>query len=150
GSATTDHYDTGFGQTIRWDVPLLDGYDYEFLPAIGSTEKIDTWRPHSFGLASRLKRERFDVLWVHGFGRPYNLAIIAAALARGLRVLVRDEATAISRARTGPTEILKGALLRTFCRSGTRFLAIGTLNRRYLQGLGIPPTRIYDMPYCVD
>ena len=149
GSAT-DHYDAGFGQTIRWDVPLLDGYDYEFLPAIGSTGKIDAWRPYSFGLASRLKRERFDVLWVHGFGRPYNLAVIAAALARGLRVLVRDEATAISRARMGPTEILKGAVLRTFCRRETRFLAIGTLNRRYLQSLGIPPMRIYDMPYCVD
>lgn len=149
GSAA-DRYDDGFGKTIRWDVPLLDGYDYEFLPAIGKTDKIDAWRPYSFGLARRLRRERFDLLWVHGFGRPYNLAVIVAALARGVRVLIRDEATAISRTRMGPTEILKGAMLRTFSRSGTQFLAIGTLNRRYLEALGIPSTRIHDMPYCVD
>jgi glycosyltransferase involved in cell wall biosynthesis len=149
-ASTVDHFDSGFGQTIKWDVPLLDGYDYEFLPAIGGADKIDAWRPYSFGLASRLRRERFDVLWVHGFGRLYNLAIIAAALARGLRVLIRDEATAISRTRTGQMEALKGAMLRAFCRGKTRFLAIGTLNRRYLQALGIPPTRIFDMPYCVD
>ncbi len=25
---------TGFGCVIKWDVPLLDGYNYEFLPAM--------------------------------------------------------------------------------------------------------------------
>jgi glycosyltransferase involved in cell wall biosynthesis len=148
--STLDHYDSGFGQTIKWDVPLLDGYEYEFLPSIGGADTIDAWRPYSFGLASRLEREQFDALWVHGFGRPYNLAVIATALARGLKVFIRDEATGISRSRSGPVEVLKGATLRTFCWSGATFLAIGTLNRRYLQVLGIPPARIYDMPYCVD
>jgi glycosyltransferase involved in cell wall biosynthesis len=25
-------YDSGFGKDIKWDIPLLDGYDYEFVP----------------------------------------------------------------------------------------------------------------------
>lgn len=27
-------YDPGFGKTIQWDIPLLDGYNYEFLENI--------------------------------------------------------------------------------------------------------------------
>ena len=26
--------DKGFGVAVKWDVPLLDGYKYEFLPAL--------------------------------------------------------------------------------------------------------------------
>jgi len=26
-----EYYDTEFAQTIKWDIPLTEGYDYEFL-----------------------------------------------------------------------------------------------------------------------
>src|ERR1700722_14523121 len=62
-------YDPGFGQTIAFDVPLLDGYAHEFLLNAGSGVPSG-----SFGnfdcpdLAGRLSEGRFDVLWVHGWG----------------------------------------------------------------------------------
>ncbi len=27
-----EYYDTGFSKNIKWDIPLLEGYSYEFLP----------------------------------------------------------------------------------------------------------------------
>ena len=27
----SEKYDPGFGKTIEWDIPLLDGYDFEFI-----------------------------------------------------------------------------------------------------------------------
>ena len=62
-----DYKDAGFGRTIKWDVPLLDGYDHEFLPAYGPREKISFFRPFNYGLRKRLQEERFDALWVHGY-----------------------------------------------------------------------------------
>src|SRR5271165_4106418 len=37
--------DPGFNATIRWDVPLLHGYDYEFLPAVSNIHHLSTLRP---------------------------------------------------------------------------------------------------------
>jgi glycosyltransferase involved in cell wall biosynthesis len=31
-SSSGNVYDSGFGKDIKWDIPLLDGYDYEFVP----------------------------------------------------------------------------------------------------------------------
>ena len=34
------YHDDGFGQALQWDVPLLDGYRHEFLPAFGGTDRL--------------------------------------------------------------------------------------------------------------
>src|SRR5262245_467393 len=52
-------HDAGFGRAIRWDTPLTEGYEHEFLPAIGSNRKLSLWRPFSYGLRTRLRRGRF-------------------------------------------------------------------------------------------
>ena len=43
---TTTQRDPGFAQEITWDVPLLDGYDYEFVPNVSP----DPGTHHFFGL----------------------------------------------------------------------------------------------------
>ena len=37
-------YDPGFGQHIRWDIPLLEGYDYEFVANTASRPGLDHFR----------------------------------------------------------------------------------------------------------
>ena len=32
----TEQVDVGFQQSLQWDIPLLEGYDYEFVPNISS------------------------------------------------------------------------------------------------------------------
>ncbi|MGQ0663931.1 MAG: glycosyltransferase family 4 protein [Pseudomonadota bacterium] len=143
-----------FNQVIEWDVPLLDGYAYEVLPRLigkaGGLERLDFFRPLNYGLARRLAAGRFDALWIHGYARWLHWTAIAAARARGIKVLMRDEATAISNPR-GP---LKRAAKRVFFaglgRAVDAFLAIGTLNRRYYLDHGIAERRVFDMPYAVD
>lgn len=39
--------DKGFGVSIQWDVPLLEGYSYEFLPCIRDRGTIGFWNPRS-------------------------------------------------------------------------------------------------------
>ncbi|MEJ0070537.1 MAG: hypothetical protein WDO24_19555 [Pseudomonadota bacterium] len=80
--------DPGFGRTIAWDVPLLEGYSSEVLPALGRTladnELPSFWRPLSHGITRRLKAGRFDALWVHGYNRASHWAAIVAAKRLGL------------------------------------------------------------------
>ena len=84
-------------ESIQWDVPLLEGYEYEFLPALGRKERISFWQPMNYGLSSRLKAGHFDALWVHGYMRWHHWVAMAAAKRLGMKVLVRDEATPMSK-----------------------------------------------------
>src|SRR5215471_15179515 len=61
--------DKGFGYSVKWDVPLVEGYSHEFLPGIGRHQVVTAQRPIHWGFASRLTRVRFDALWVHGYAR---------------------------------------------------------------------------------
>ena len=86
------HREEGFGQTVQWDVPLLDGYEYEFLPASNTDNPPGVFSPRNHGLARFLKEGDYDVLWVHGYMRFYHLISMIIARIRGLVVLNRDEA----------------------------------------------------------
>jgi len=143
-------YDAGFGHNFKWDIPLLGGYDHEFLPALGSLDRVSVWRPFNYGLGKRLRVGRFQVLWIHGYMRAFNLAAIAVAKRLGIKVLIRDEATPISARRGVVRRIIKRALFAALGRLTDGFLAIGSLNREYYRSYGISANRIFDVPYAVD
>jgi len=142
--------DEGFGRAVKWDVPLLEGYRHEFLPGFWRQGPIGARKPLSFGLGRRLRRSRFDALWVHGYARITNLAAILCAKAHGLKVLVRDEATLFSADRSGTQRAAKRAFFAILSRLCDAYLAIGSANRDYYLSQGVPARRIFDMPYCVD
>jgi glycosyltransferase involved in cell wall biosynthesis len=141
-----------FGQTIEWDVPLLEGYRHELLPALGPRDEKDLgfWKPLNYGLAHRLAAGGFDALWIHGYARWLHWTAMAAARRRGIKVLLRDEATPISAVRSPLKQMAKRGFFFGLGRAVDAFLAIGSLNRRYYLEHGVPQDRIFLMPYAVD
>jgi glycosyltransferase involved in cell wall biosynthesis len=141
-----------FGQTIEWDVPLLEGYRHELLPAIGGREEQDLgfWKPLNYGLARRLAAGKFDAIWIHGYARWLHWSAMAAAQKRGIKVLLRDEATPISAARSPLKRLAKRGFFYGLSRMVDAFLAIGSLNKRYYLEQGVSADRIFMMPYAVD
>ena len=143
-------YDPEFAQEIAWDVPLVAGYRYEVLPAVGGHNQITFWRPFNYGLSRRLREGCFDVLWVHGYARWFSWVAIFLAKAQGLKVLIRDDATLISLSRTLMKRALKRAffaILKIFCDG---FLAVGSLNREYYGYYGIKADKTFPVPWAVD
>ena len=143
--------DAGFGRTIAWDTPLLEGFDHEFLPAIDDTMRVTRYlRPLNYGLGWRLREGRFDALWVHGYARIFNAAAMLAARRLGLKVLLRDEATPISMPRGPLKKLAKRGFFAGLRPLVDAVLAIGSLNRRYYLEQGFDPARVFSMPYAVD
>ena len=143
--------DPGFGRRIEWDVPLLDGYDHQFLPAWGDARRITPfWRPFSRDLARRLIAARAEVLWVHGYARFFHWLALAEAKALGLKLLLRDEATAISMTRRPAKQAAKRAFFLGLRQLVDGYLTIGSLNRAYYESQGVPARRLFSMPYAVD
>ena len=149
--STRAFHDRGFGEQVAWDVPLLDGYAHSFLPTrLSSPGRVDAIHPISSGLLRALRHGRFDVLWVHGYARPYNVACAFAARAMGLGVLVRDDVHRLGNQRRPLREAVKRTQLTLMSRAGVGFLAVGQLNAAYYRELGVAPDRIFLAPYAVD
>jgi glycosyltransferase involved in cell wall biosynthesis len=142
--------DQSFGKIIAWDVPLVGGYRHEILPALGRQDRLSFWRPFNYGLASRLCKSNYDVLWVHGYNRWFHWLAMAWAKMRGLKVLVRDEATLISAPRYRPKQLIKKIFFRILRNLVDGFLTIGRLNTDYYRFYGIAADRIFLVPYAVD
>lgn len=149
--STRGFVDPGFGRAITWDTPLLEGYQYEFLPGTSSEIKgIKTFQPRVGGLAKKLNRDNFDAVLVQGWNH-YGM-VKAAWLAKraGLKVLMRCEATDHVDSSTGLKRLLREATVRFLLSQIDYCLAIGTRNRDFYLKRGFPAERIGSMPYCVD
>lgn len=144
------HREEGFGQTVQWDVPLLDGYDHKFLPASATDAPPNVFRPFNRGLAKMLKEGDYDVLWVHGYMRLYHLISMISARLQGRIVLNRDEAWARSARRGAVKNALKRLFFTALRRICHGWLVIGSANRDYYQANGMAPETLFLMPYAVD
>lgn len=149
-----EYVDKGFGVDVKWDVSLLDGYRYEFLPAIWDKRRTGPTSQFSYGIFSRLRRgiggEGFDVLWVHGYSTLNALQGMFVAKALGIPVLLRAE----SRLTRQTSGALKRGVKRAFFFGLKQLvdgvLPIGTLNAAYWRhylGEDFPQSL---MPYAVD
>src|SRR4051812_45442502 len=55
-----EHMENGFGVNVKWDIPLLDGYPYEFLPCFRDNGRFGFFSILNHGIYKRLRDGRFD------------------------------------------------------------------------------------------
>ncbi|HUY27900.1 MAG TPA: glycosyltransferase family 4 protein [Candidatus Binataceae bacterium] len=145
-----EYHDPGFGVAFKWDVPLIEGYRSEFLPAFGAIDEISFWRPFTRRIRRRLREGRFDALWVHGYAHQAMLRAVAAARSLGIKVLMRGDSNIADGARSPARRALKARILPRLFSAIDGFLAVGTRNREYYLAYGVPEAKIFSMPYAVD
>lgn len=144
------YHDEGFGQVVQWDVPLLDGYRHEFLPVVGSADRLSFWRPLNHGLARRLGKGNFDALWIHGWGYWSHIWAVSSAKRRGIKVLMRGESGLHLTIRGRLKQELRRILMHYLVANVDGFLTIGAHNQKYYLHHGAVPERLFSVPYSVD
>jgi glycosyltransferase involved in cell wall biosynthesis len=149
-----DYVDAGFEKSIRWDVPILDGYRYKFLSNVRGRAAMDG--PLSLinpAIVGELFSRRYDALWLHGYIYASDwLGLVAANLSK-TPVFYRSESSLTYDARVKrPLHIrlIKPRLLKWLFGRMDRFLAIGSLNREFYLSHGVERERIHHVPYTVD
>jgi glycosyltransferase involved in cell wall biosynthesis len=141
--------DTGFGIKMKWDVPLLDGYNYKYLPRLRDADDVYVTAPLNYGFVREFRRGGYDAIWVHGYATVNAGLAMAAARLLGKPVLQRMESTLIDRARSGAKLQAKRAVLAGIEKFVDAVLPIGTLNAEYWKHY-LPETPQFLMPYAVD
>ncbi|MEM7102352.1 MAG: glycosyltransferase family 4 protein [Bacteroidota bacterium] len=150
-----DEVDEQFGIKVKWDIPILEGYNYVFL-------KNHSFRKgHYRGILGYinlgvikhiLKAPRGSLLVIQGWAKiTFLLGIIVGRLS-GKKMALRVEASMSH-------ENLKGKgkqLLRRFVLSYLlfpwfhKFLYIGKQNKAFYKYFGVPENKLIFTPYCVN
>lgn len=149
--AGADPYlDPEFGERVKWDVPLLAGYQSEFVPQCGPRNvQGGLFHRVNPGLFSLIRGRRYDVLLVNGwFSASYLLAIVSGFFV-GTKVLLRGESNGLREPR-GIKGWVKRTVLRFMFGRCYKILSIGTLNRSFYTSLFVPEERLRHVPYSVD
>ncbi len=146
----TRQQDPGFGQAVCWDLPLLEGYAWEFVDNRSSRPgTTHFWGIDNPQLVSRLEAYAPDVVLCIG----YNYATFARLLwqwnSRRCPLLLRGDSHRLL-PRRGLKEGLKRLLLSGLFRRFGAFLYVGQANRAYYRLHGVPEERLFFSPHAVD
>jgi glycosyltransferase involved in cell wall biosynthesis len=146
--------DKEFGQPIRWDIPLLEGYRSRFFANWRGESRV----PRSFW--SLINPEVWWWLWrmppsvvvVHGWGYLTHVVAIMVGKWRGHTICLRGESAWCHERLLPPWKafLKKWLLARGLFRFVDFFLYIGRENRAFYRYYGVPDSRLIYTPYGVD
>lgn len=144
------YLDPGFGVEVKWDVPLLDGYQHEFLPVLRDKGRLKAWNPVNYGIQRILRRHPFDAVWVHGYSTLTNLQAIRAAHSLGIPVLLRAESNLNDRPRSRKTLAAKRMMFAWLRKRVSAALTIGDANTAYWRHYLGEDFPVFPLHYAVD
>ena len=142
--------DAGFGVRVHWDIPLLDGYKYEFLPGMRASDTLGFAKPLNYGIFHRLRKGHFDVAWVFGYDRLVSLNAIFAAKLLGIPVILRAESNLHDHRRSAATLAAKRIYACILQATVNCVVPIGKSNQEYWKHYLGGDFPMSPMPYAVD
>ncbi|HUI62655.1 MAG TPA: glycosyltransferase family 4 protein [Steroidobacteraceae bacterium] len=142
-------HDPGFAREVRWDIPLLEGYEHEFVPNISAQPGTESFFGiRNPGLIHAIKRWNADAVLVFGWNLASHLQALRYFKGR-LPVFFRGDSTLLD-ARGACRTAARRVFLRWVYRHIDVALAVGSNNRDYFHWCGVPEERIVVAPHAID
>lgn len=142
--------DPGFGITLEWDIPLLEGYSYSFL----RNHAKDPGNHHFMGyvnpaLAGKISDWKPDVIFLMNYAFLSYFLLLADPRLWRKPILFRGDSHDVGRSKALKPFLAK-MLRRTVFSRFSAFLDVGKNNRDYLLASGVSPRRIFHAPHAID
>jgi len=142
-----EQFDEGFGKMVSWDLPLLNGYEYEFVPNQGNMSK-GFWDIKNPLLNDYIKNWNADAILVFGWNYLSHLKAMRY-FKRKIPVTFRGDSTLIDEKRNIKSTIRKIFLTCIYKYTDYAFY-VGANNRRYYLKYGLPANKLIFTPHAID
>lgn len=149
GKAAIKKYDPGFKKEIEWDIPLLDGYPFEWV--INTSSQPGS---HHFNgivnpdLNKQLINFNPDAILI--FGWSYNSHLKTMRYFKNkIPVYFRGDSTLLDEQK-GIKNILKSLWLKWVYSHIDHAFYVGTNNKNYFKKYGIKETQLSFAPHAID
>jgi len=146
-----EKYDPDFQQNIQWDIPLLEGYQYQFLE---NTSK-DQGSHHFKGiikpeLNQEIEKWGADIVWVWGWAFDSHLKALRNFKGKK-EVWFRVVSTLLDEPKGfSVKKILRRVFLTWVYRHVDKAFYVGTHNKAYFVKHGLKETQLVYAPHAID
>lgn len=142
--------DVDFQQAIQWDIPLLDGYDYEFVPNISQNPGTHNfWGFQNPSLVSQVKVYKPDavLLMVYNYASIYRF--LAIWNSRQTPLLFRGDSHRLIPAR-GIKAWARRQFITQIYRRFAACLYVGKANYEYFRYHAVAENNLFFSPHCIE
>lgn len=144
-------FDSGFGKEVAWDIPLLDGYDYEQVPNTSRRPGSGRfWGLQNPSLIERVLSWNPTAVHITGYAYYSHLLAMRTLSRRGMPVLFRGDSHLLDDRRSGARWLLKRLALANVYSWPAAFLCVGRANRDYYRAFGVPKGKLVDCPHSIE
>ncbi|MEK9154593.1 MAG: glycosyltransferase family 4 protein [Patescibacteria group bacterium] len=146
-----EKYDAEFGRKIKWDIPLLEGYDYKFLKNYSFKPSSDFWGQINPGIISEIYKNKYDAVLIFGWNSLTNWLAFLTAFIIGTPVFLRGENPLNQEILKDSSKLaVKRVILGSLFKFIKAFLYIGQENKKFYQYYGVAEKRLFFAPYAID
>lgn len=141
--------DYNFGREIKWDLPLLEGYNYEFVDNVSK----DAGTHHFFGikcpdLINRIELYTPDIVLVFGWNFVSHLKVLKHFKGK-ISVWFRGDSTLLDEVK-GYKTLLRRLFLGWVYRHVDKALYVGSANKAYFLKHGLNNHQLIYTPHAID
>lgn len=146
-----EKFDNDFGRKVEWDIPLLDGYDYQFLNNIS----IDKGSHSFFGIINTdLKRSinnfNPDTVLIYGWSFFSHLLTIKRFYGK-YKIIFRGDSTLLDENMSSGLKIwVRRSLLKWVYASIDIAMFVGEANKAYFEKHNVKKHKLVYAPHVVD
>jgi len=149
GEGSMNKFDPGFGKTVQWDLPLLEGYPYEWVTNTsknpGSSSFNGIVNP---GLIQQIKSYGPDAILIYGWAYASHLKVLRH-FKNKVPIIFRGDSNLL-REQSGFKTLLRFALLKWIYTHVDHALYVGTNNKAYFKKYGLKEQQLNFAPHAID
>jgi glycosyltransferase involved in cell wall biosynthesis len=144
-------FDPGFGISRQWDIPVLEGYEYEFI----DNQSKDPGSHHFWGirndeLIKKIKSFSPDAILVYGWAFYSHLKTICS-FGKKTRVLFRGDSTLLDNDKVlWIKRGIKKIFLSIIFSRIDKALYVGRANKAYFEYYGLKERKLLFAPHAID
>ena len=142
-------FDKDFGKQIQWDIPLLEGYEYEFIENISPDPG-----PHHFkgivcpGLINAIKNWKAEALLVYGWNYKAHYDVMRQFKGK-IPVYFRGDSTLLDETG-GAKQLVRRLFLKWIYRSADYAFFVGENSRQYFLKHGFKNDHLFYAPHAIE
>jgi glycosyltransferase involved in cell wall biosynthesis len=149
GKEGFNKYDRAFKADISWDIPLLQGYDYEFL----TNSSRSPGSHHFFGVinkdaVARIRQYKPTALLVYGWANLSHINILRHFHGK-TPIFFRGDSRLVDK-EPFYKRIIKTALLNWVYKHVSTAFYVGTHNKAYFKKFGMKDSQLVFAPHAID
>lgn len=144
-----EKFDPGFARNIAWDIPLLDGYDYEWAENTSATP--GSHHPKGIitpGLIKQIILFQPDAILVFGWNYTSHLMVLRY-FKNKVPIYFRGDSTLLNYTNA-VKEFIKSTYLKWIYKHVSHAFYVGTNSKAYFKKYGLQDAQLSFTPHAVD